>query len=304
MPCFHPMEAWRSNEQTKNGKSRIVFKKPQHALVPIQLPCGQCIGCKLQRSLMWAIRCVHESQLHTENSFLTLTYNDENLPQYGSLEKSHIPKFIRSLRKKHPGKTIRYFMCGEYGEQLKRPHYHICLFGHNFPDREIFLENEGILTYTSKTLEEQWQKGFCTIGELNFDTAAYTARYITKKINGEMGKYHYDYGDLETGELITTLQKEFTTMSRRPGIAADWYSRYKNEVFPSDYLIYKNRKINVPRFYDNLYEIEGNDIEAIKIQRKKKGYKFRENNTPERLRVREKIKQLKFDKLNRSYETS
>jgi len=301
MPCYKPLEAWRSLELTSSGKNKIVFKKPATSLVAINLPCGQCIGCKLDRSLMWAIRSVNEAQLHTQNCFITLTYAEEHLPWDGSLVISHFQKFIRRLRKSYPTVTIRYFMCGEYGEKFKRPHYHACLFGIDFPDKEIWKETEGILTYTSESLEKEWQKGFCTLGELNFETAAYTARYITKKINGNMAEQHYQTTCPYTGNTIN-LHPEYTCMSRRPGIASDWYKKYKTDIYPSDFLIHGNKKVKVPRYYDNLYDIDTDDLEVIKIQRKENARKFRKDNTPERLAVREKIKQLNYKQLTRSYE--
>lgn len=302
MTCYTPLKAWRTSENTSNGKKKIAFKQSETTTTQLQLPCGTCIGCKLDRSLSWAIRCVHESQMHTQNSFITLTYSPEHLPWDGSLVKSHISKFIRALRKKQKSKTIRYFMCGEYGEKLSRPHYHICLFGYNFPDREIYENNEGILTYTSEILENIWGRGFCTIGELNFDTAAYTARYILKKINGERQKEHYIKTDSITGEILE-LEPEFTTMSRRPGIAAGWYEKYKSDIFPSDNLIHRNHSVKIPRYYDNILEKEDPlQLEEQKRKRKIQAGKSLEDNTPERLAVREKSKQLKLKQLTRSYE--
>lgn len=195
-------------------------------------------------------------------------------------------------------------MCGEYGENFTRPHYHICLFGLNFPDREIHEENEGILTYTSSILETIWGKGFCTIGELNFETAAYTARYVLKKINGPKKEDHYQTTCAHTGNLIN-LEPEYNTMSRRPGIAADWYHKYKTDVYPSDVLIHNNIPVKIPRFYDNLLERE--DPEQLLIQkakRKKIARKGLKDNTPARLAVREKVKQLTLTQLKRNYETS
>ena len=302
MPCYRPLKAWRTTDDTVNGKKAIAFKKSANCTTPLNLPCGTCIGCKLSRSLVWAIRCVHESQLHVENSFITLTYAPEHLPLDGSLLKSHCQNFIKKLRRTYPSKTIRYYMCGEYGENLSRPHYHFCLFGLDFPDKEIYKESEGIITYQSATLENTWGKGFCTIGELNFDTAAYTARYITKKINGQKADDHYTTTSPITGDLIH-LQPEYTTMSRKPGIAADWYNTYKTDLYPSDTLIHNAIPVKIPRFYDNLLERENPELlEEQKIKRKKMAQRHLKDNTPDRLADREKVKQLKFKQLKRNYE--
>nr|UXQ88157.1 MAG: replication initiation protein [Microvirus sp.] len=313
VPCYRPIEAWRSTERTVNGKNRIVFDKSEttKSLNPIHLPCGTCIGCKLDRSLMWAIRCVHEAQQHNQNSFITLTYSDDNLPTDRSLTHSHYQTFIRELRRQYPSLTIRYYMCGEYGTKprtldmktspgkLHRPHYHACLFGIDFPDKEIFKEDEGIITYTSDKLTSIWGRGFTTTGDLNFDTAAYTARYIAKKVTGEKAEEHYQTTCHITGNLIN-LEPEYNTMSRRPGIAYTWFQKYVKDIYPSDYLIHEGHKVKTPRYYDNQLTDEG--LELIKEKRKVHARKNQKDNTPERLAVREKVKQLKYIKLTRSYE--
>jgi len=137
MACYHPIQAWRSKKVNKEtGKRSIVFQRSEAFVdMPVVVPCGQCIGCRLEKSRQWAIRCVHESKCHDDNIFVTLTYNNENLPKDGSLCLADLQKFMKRLRKKY-GAGIRYFACGEYGEKLKRPHYHVCIFGLNFPMRD------------------------------------------------------------------------------------------------------------------------------------------------------------------------
>ncbi len=302
MPCFKPLAAWLSSEPSLSGKNQISFKESfDHQYLPIKLPCGRCIGCKLDRSLSWAIRCVEEAQLKDQNCFITLTYSDQRLPWDGSLVKLHFQKFIKSLRKRYKI-TIRYYMCGEYGAKLSRPHYHACLFGIDFPDKEIWKETEGILTYTSQTLEELWGRGFCTLGELNFETAAYTARYIAKKITGEKAESHYTVTDPTTGEIIH-LEPEYNNMSLKPGIAKTWYEQYQGDVYPSDFLIHCGKTVKIPRYFDKLLEQENpHELEIIKQERKKRAKRFASDNTPERLAVREKIKHIKYKQLLRSYE--
>lgn len=304
MPCYHPLKAYQVSELTANNKNKIVFAKsaPHNTIEKLQLPCGQCIGCKLDRSLSWAIRCTEEAQLHTQNSFITLTYNSKHLPHDGSLTPSHFVNFIKKLRHNIKPRQIRYYMCGEYGAKFTRPHYHACLFGLDFPDKEIHEENEGILLYTSVILEEIWGRGFCTIGELNFETAAYTARYIAKKQNGDKAEEHYTTTHPLTGDIIR-LQSEYNTMSRKPGIGKDWYDKYTSDIYPSDFLIYKGKTIRTPRYYDNLHEENGNDITEIKLKRKNRAIKFSSDNTPERLAIREKVKLLNYKQLTRSYES-
>ena len=301
MPCYRPLKAYRSSELTAKGKSKIVFKQsyPNKIIERIALPCGRCIGCKLDRSLQWAIRCTEEAQLHHQNSFITLTYSEKHLPHDGSLIPSHFVNFMKKLRKKYEPQSIRYYMCGEYGEKFTRPHYHACLFGIDFQDKEIFKIEEGICLYTSIILEQIWGRGHCTIGEVTFETAAYTARYIAKKITGKQADDHYTTTHPITGDIIR-LHSEYNTMSRRPGIAKDWYDKYTTDIYPSDFLIYKGKTIKTPRYFDNLYEADDNDIETIKENRKIRAKIFAKDNTPERLAVREKIKLLNYKQLTRS----
>lgn len=298
MPCFKPLTAWRSLEKTSKGKNKIVFRKSETGRT-IQLPCGQCIGCRLEHSLLWAIRCTHEADTHDQNSFITLTYSPEKLPSDGSLVTWHITDFLKRLRKSIQPKKIKYFMCGEYGEKFKRPHYHICLFGHDWPDKEIHEEREGILLYTSDTLEKLWSQGFTTTGELNFSTAAYTARYILKKVSGQQREQHYYRTCEHTGNLVQ-IEPEYIRMSN--GIGKNWLAKYSTDVWPSDYLIHKNKKFKVPRYYDK--QLLDEALDYFKIQRREEARKHMENNTPERLLVREKIQQLRYKQLKRGYETN
>ncbi|MDB4312224.1 hypothetical protein N9937_02215 [bacterium] len=185
-------------------------------------------------------------------------------------------------------------MCGEYGEQLRRPHYHACLFGHNFHDRTRYGD-----LYLSETLGKLWPWGFSTIGELTFQSAAYTARYVMKKITGDDAYLHYVNDD---GVM---LQPEYTTMSRKPGLARDWYNKYKADVYPDDFVIHDGKKIQTPRYYDKLFELEQQDtFKKIKALRLKKAEKHADNNTAPRLRVREICQQVKLNQLKRAYHDS
>ena len=169
----------------------LTWDQDKHCGTTMTVACGQCMGCRTDRSKEWAARIVHESQMHPENSFVTLTYDAENVPMDGSLNKQHFQKFMKRLRKHFSDKKIRYFHCGEYGEKLERPHYHACLFGIDFDDRVEHGAINSVVHYKSDTLEQLWGKGFCTVGELNYQTAAYTARYILKKMTGKQAEEHY-----------------------------------------------------------------------------------------------------------------
>lgn len=291
MACYSPLKGYRSREVNRSGKRSIVFSASRGYLdLPVTVPCGQCVGCRLERSRQWAIRCVHEASLHDENCFITLTYDNDHLPADGSLRVEDFQKFMKRLRKHYDGKRIRYYHCGEYGDRTNRPHYHAILFGHEFSDKSLFrLSPSGERLYRSPTLEKLWPYGYSTIGNVTFESAAYVARYIMKKVTGELAEEHYQ-----------GRKPEYTTMSRRPGIAAGWYEKYKDDVFPRDEVIMRGQKMRPPKFYDHLYEIDNAEEFAIlKARRKAKAKAFSENNTLDRLRVREIVKKSQISKLVR-----
>lgn len=263
------------------------------------IPCGQCIGCRLEKSRQWALRCVHEASLHDNNQFITLTYDDDHLPDDGNLKLRDYQLFMKRLRKKF-GKGIKYYHCGEYGDNFKRPHYHAILFNFDLPDKKLYRDGDNKL-YTSEILEDIWGKGFAPVGEVTFDSAAYVSRYCTKKITGKMAEDHYSEFDIITGE-IKPITPEYSSMSN--GIGKDWYAKYKTDVYPSDFLVLNGRKMHPPKYYDYLLEKESpKDINKIKTLRKNAAKQFAENNTYERLKVREELKHIKLNKLTRSYES-
>lgn len=302
MPCYKPLTAWRSHERTASGKSGITFDK-NNAIMPgdpLELPCGQCVGCRLKKSRDWAVRCVHEAQLHENNCFITLTFNPESLskrrPKIGpttkpeeripghemSLDKAEFPKFMKRLRKHFGYEKIRYFHCGEYGDRYHRPHYHAILFGIDFEDKEFLGLRGGNALYRSPTLEKLWPFGYSSIGSVTFESAAYVARYVMKKSTGLEALDNYYAPDEDTGELIQVLEAEYTTMSRRPGIGAGWFERFGSDVFPSDFITVNGKKFPAPAYYDKLLErIDPVSYEVIKGDRKTQA-KLRPI-TPERL---------------------
>ena len=131
MPCFSPIEGWRSLDPNDNGKH--YFTKTWRLADkghPLEVACGKCDGCTARKAQEWGIRCYHESLQHKRNAFLTLTYDDNNCPP--ELVKSDLSIFIRELRRELYPDKIRYFGCGEYGEETHRPHYHLLVFGADF----------------------------------------------------------------------------------------------------------------------------------------------------------------------------
>nr|QJB19918.1 MAG: replication initiator protein [Microvirus sp.] len=298
MPCYHPLKAFRNDANESRPTIHFNPHIGQYD-IPLRLPCGQCIGCRLDRSRQWAIRCVHEAQLHEKNCFLTLTYSDDHLPEGGSLRFKDFQDFMKRLRKRMG--PVRFFHCGEYGEKLSRPHYHACLFGLDFHDKYLWKENRGFPIYRSPILEELWPFGHSSIGAVTFESAAYVARYITKKITGKNAADHYERLD-EYGEY-RQLDPEYTTMSRRPGIGSKWFAKYVNDVYPSDQVILAGKKLKPPRFYDNLFDLScPEEMEGIKFNRTKKAKLHAADQSPERLRDREFIQEAKLQQLIRDWE--
>ncbi len=263
MACNAPLTAWQSREKTPLGKRGVTFDIHQgYSDMPINIACGTCTGCKLARARNWALRCTHEASLYDFNSFITLTYNDENLPKQNeipTLEPEHFVLFMKKLRKRRTNK-IRFLQAGEYG-QLGRPHHHALLFNCHFPDRTAWRETSNYTIYRSKELEELWDKGHSEIGEVNFESAGYIARYTIKNTQQIKGRI-----------------PEYMTMSRRPGIGKDWLKKYISDVYPSDEIITNSgTKLRPPRYYDNqlekinpklLKEIKANRIATISPESK------------------------------------
>lgn len=242
------------------------------------------------------MRCHHEASLWEANAFITLTYDDDNLPSDRSLDKSHFQKFMKRLRKAYTG-TVRYYHCGEYGENFGRPHYHACLFGLDFEDKYPWKKTgSGELIYRSPTLEKLWPFGHSSIGDVTFESAAYVARYVMKKVTGKNAENHYF--DPETGVI---RQAEYTTMSLKPGIGADWFEQFKGDVYPHDFCVVNDQKVRPPKYYDALYEHQyPSDFARIKAARKSGLKDHADNNTPARLKVREKVTEARLNQLHRS----
>lgn len=313
MPCFHPLSAF------KTDSGSIVFRESGKIKQKLTLPCGQCVGCRLERSRQWAVRCMHESQMHEKNCFITLTFSSESLAARDvpmSLDVRDFQLFMKRLRKKY-GEGIRFYHCGEYGEmcavcfenryQCKcqvftewtgRPHYHACLFGHDFDDKELWKIHNGEKYYVSKELSELWPYGWHTIGEVTFESAAYCARYIMKKINGDLAESRYY--DLLTGEC---LKPEYTTMSRRPGIGRAWLDKYHDDVYPHDTVVVRGTKCRPPKYYDFIKkDLDPESFEKIQHDRLTAMAVHADNNTPERLSVRESITKARLKLLKRNSE--
>lgn len=311
MPCYTPLKGYKSPE---NGG--LIFKRPSNSPPQtLEVACGQCLGCRIDRTRMWAARIVHHASMQSiehGSSFVTLTYRDpadctpkqfangQYVPDDGSLNKKHFKDFAKRLRKHFPKQKISYYHCGEYGDENSRPHYHACIFNVDFDDTRVYYEQEGRHTYTSETLDKLWGYGFTTTAPLTYDNAAYTAGYIHKKITGKKARDHYlrcdEYG------VAYWLQPEYTTMSLKPAIGKEWYEKYKDDVFPSDETPIPGYGIipTVPRYYDKLLEkSDVNTYETVKNNRKHFIQQHADDFTPERLAQKHEIAKYKHKQKSR-----
>jgi len=276
VPCYFPLEGFRD----PNGG--ISFSRHKSTGLVMRLPCGRCIGCRLERSRQWALRCMHEASQHEDSCFVTLTYSDEFLPENGSLCLRDMTLWLKRLRKSG---RFRYFYCAEYGETRLRPHYHALLFGRDFPDRVSGPPSKsGEPQWLSDQLDASWKLGDCYLGNVTFESAAYVARYVTKKVTGSRAAEHYQRVVPQTGELVQ-VSPEFACMSRRPGIGRGWIQKYSEEVFPSDEVIARGKPSKPPRYYDSYLDSTRPDVaEVVRTTRRKR--RNRANETPRRLQVR------------------
>lgn len=257
MPCYSQMLAYPTPGKTKNGKTPYKFVGKAANLYTrygsitgaLLLPCKQCIGCRLEKSRQWATRLMHETKFHSGSIFLTLTYDESNLPKNGSLVKSHLRTFFKDLRARNSyyGKNkIKYFACGEYGDTTGRPHYHAGLFGDLSIYDDAAIEEEpsrsGDRQFTHPDITATWPHGLHRFSEFNFETAAYVARYVLKKISGPASQAHY-------GNRIPEFQ------SSSNGLGKGHVETWLDDIYPSDHVVIPGRGAFMPPpYYDRLLE--------------------------------------------------
>lgn len=301
MSCDYPIAAWLKAVPNPSGKRSFQFK-PQGSLsgIPQYLPCGKCVGCRLERSRVWAVRCVHESKMHRENCFITLTYDNDHLPASGSLSVSTLQLFMKRFRMwafRKYGVLIRHYACGEYGDLNKRPHYHAIIFGFDFRDKLLYSTSPaGDSIFSSADLDGVWGLGSTKVGDVNFRTAAYVARYCMKKVDGKQRDAgHYVVYDMN-GELHDRVP-EFAIMSRRPGIAASYYEKFGKEIRDHDSVILDYREVPSVRYYDKLFDkLDAGGLLRLKRKRHpvaKFGREvFLRESSPQRMRDKARLKEL------------
>ncbi len=240
MPCFHPIEVGirRKSIYSDRGVKDLQV-----------VPCGSCIGCRSEQGRQWAVRMMHESRMHRDNLFVTLTYDEEEIPDNGSLVAKDLSGFIKNLRKRNPDRRFSFFGCGEYGERTQRPHYHALLFGFDFLDRHSSVDVSRPDVWGSETLDAVWGRGRTEIGSVTMASARYVAGYIGKKQKAR----DFNRANPLTGEL---LSPEFARMSLRPAIGRRWIEKYWSDVYPRDFVVVDGKEFKPPRYYDKFMDEE------------------------------------------------
>lgn len=285
MTCYHPIDAWRSLYPNKNGKRKIVFDtKEALPFSHLQVPCGKCIGCRLDRSAQSAVRGYHELLTCGQENccFITLTYDNENLPFNKSVSTSDLQKFWKRLRKRFPNARFKYIACSEYGALRSRPHYHACIFGFRFPDERLPSppvaprSHSGFPNFQSDCLNQLWPYGIHVINNVSFNSVAYVARYILKKTLGDGSKYYVD----EDGVCI---EKERSYWSA--GIGLNYFNRYWKDFYSLNGCQVKKidkegneviKTYPVPRYYDKKLEVMNPSLfNDIKLKRSKEARKLK-----------------------------
>lgn len=236
MSCYFPVRAWK----LPAPGSKLSFSPQGDPYITLEVPCGKCEGCRASQSLMWSIRAYHESTLHDRNSFVTLTYSDENLPSDGKIVKRDLQLFFKRLRKLLPPKSLKYIACGEYGDTTNRPHYHAILFGVDFLHDKITLKDD---LYTSPTLEKVWGLGHVSLAPVNMSSICYVCGYVTKKIKNP---------------------DTFNLMSRRPGIGHDWLDKFKGDLLRTASVTIEGKEYPIPARY---LDWDTESFEDVKLKR-------------------------------------
>lgn len=281
MGCYHPLSAYVHDRldgrrtikvcKSYRGPDTVGFDDsrlfPGETVRHVLLPCGQCIFCRLRKSLEWTVRCWHEYRMTSKGVFLTLTYDDDHLPcldgtRIGTLRYNDFQLFAKRLRQKVG--SFRFLMCGEYGSHgTRRPHYHAILFGLTLDDLQPWKREPTYVLYRSKTVESAWQNGFCTVGEIEPSCINYVCRYNLKKVTGAKADDWYQ-----------GRTPEFLRMSLKPGIGAGWLSHFQDDVYKLDYITdevirdsvrYNGHDVRPPRYYDKLLA-RTDDWSAVVIQ--------------------------------------
>lgn len=294
MTCFRPLEGFKRRDNGGIGwKLNEVWSD-----IPMTAPCGKCVGCVNTKKRDWAVRMQHEAQMHEQAYFVTMTYNDDHVPNWGTLKMDDGTKFIRAIRKRRPGERISYYLAGEYGSKLRRPHYHAAIYGLRLDDLQLSGSSKKGASGKSPWLEKMWGKGFVTVAPLTPAAAAYVAGYVLKKSTKEEREKELSRHDSATGEL-RVVAPESARMSCRPAIGRRWIEKFWPEVYGDgkhegfDFVVLDGQKIKPPLYYDKWLEEHHPEVWKSIDKRRKKNLN-RDEYTPERLRVREIVMESKM----------
>lgn len=236
-----------------------MYRKSKDGTTWQSYPCGQCIACRLNKVRDWTLRLMHEAKFYDKMVFLTITYDEEHLPEGRTLVKEDLQDYLKRLRY-YCGK-VRFFACGEYGDQYQRPHYHLIVYGID-KDNQIFHGKKydakrGIWYVKSRV----WKNGTTYIGDVTYNSCRYVASYVNKKVLGKGSKEFYE----KRGVI-----PEFTLMSRKPGIGSDFVNFYRAGLIRKPVIIWQGKKLGLPRYYEDKVF----NTEALKLQRKAEKRKF------------------------------
>lgn len=247
---------------------------------------------------------MHEAALHPENCFVTLTYNQQSVPQDYGLDLRHLQLFMKRLRKSLPQK-IRFFACGEYGELNGRPHYHAILFNYAPADR-VLIETSasGEPVYRSAALESVWQLGNTSTQDVTHRSCAYVARYCTKKLktNDTFGMDRYRRLSPVDG-CMHNVRPEFAVMSRggrggEGGIGSAYVERFKSDFYPSGFIVVNGVRQAPPRFY--VSKLTEEEQQRLKRQARRLSLKNKPHQTTERRMARAAVRDARIRKLQRN----
>lgn len=249
MRCTSPRQAgYKSDGVTVTFSAREYGRE----FIGWQVPCGKCLSCRLEYAREWAVRCVHEAQMHAHNSFITLTYSDDRL-ESPKLNYGHFQTFMKDLRSYLDGAgidhQIGFFVTGEYGDIRKRPHWHACLFGYDwtlvpekFNQPSYKYSNErGDKIYESDFLSHVWDRGIAEFGSVTFESAGYCARYAAKKLV---------HGNDQDHEFHPVSKK-----SSKYAIGKSWLEKYYRDVFNYGRIVLEDgSQCGVPRYYERWFK--------------------------------------------------
>jgi hypothetical protein len=310
MPCNSPIDAWPSDPERAPRKadgtpSRAPVFSPRlsfQGAKPFHIACGRCAGCRLDKRRQWGLRIMHEASQHEANSFLTMTIADEHRDRSQSVSVRQVQLFNKRLR--HLTGGHRFVVAGEYGEHTKREHYHQITFGHDFmADAKPWSKTQHGVLYRSPSLEAVWGLGQVLIGSVTLQSAEYVAGYVRKKLDGAAAEeYRRQDVDPVTGEVREWyVSPPFFLTSRRPGIGASWFERFKDDAFPSDFLVMNGKRVTVPRYYLNRLEA---DERAAQIERRKRAGLSRSaaERGDSRLLVKNECTELRAERLRRHFD--